>query len=149
MNAFRFRLERVLEWRRGQLDHEELLYKQQAAALAALDRERHAVAESGRQAEVQVRSLNPLLGRDLAGLDGYRGYVRNREAELEGLRAACERRLAERRQAMLEARRRFRLLEKLKERRRTEWQGAADKEIEELAGESYAAQWTRKSSRSL
>ena len=41
-----------------------------------------------------------------------------------------------------EARRRFRLLERLKQRRLEDWRLAGDKELEELASESYLARWT-------
>jgi hypothetical protein len=44
----------------------------------------------------------------------------------------------------LEARRRCRLLERLRERRWTEWQLARDRELEELASDSYLAQWNRR-----
>jgi hypothetical protein len=44
---------------------------------------------------------------------------------------------------MLEARRRFRLLERLKDRRMAEWKQAGDREIEEVAAESYLARWSR------
>jgi hypothetical protein len=43
---------------------------------------------------------------------------------------------------MLEARRHFRLLERLKQRRLEDWRLAGDKELEELASESYLARWT-------
>jgi len=42
----------------------------------------------------------------------------------------------------LEARRRFRLLDSLKQRRFEDWRLARDKELEELASESYLARWT-------
>jgi hypothetical protein len=45
---------------------------------------------------------------------------------------------------MLEARRRLRLLERLKDRRMAEWRAARDKELEELASESYLAKWQRR-----
>ena len=43
--------------------------------------------------------------------------------------------------AMLEARRRCRLLERLKDRRLAEWSKARDRELEELASESFLARW--------
>jgi hypothetical protein len=45
---------------------------------------------------------------------------------------------------MLEARRRCRLLERLKERRLTEWTAGRDHELEEIAAESYLARWSRR-----
>ena len=45
---------------------------------------------------------------------------------------------------MLEARRRCRLLERLKERRLAEWTTARDHEVEEIAAESYLARWSQR-----
>jgi hypothetical protein len=44
---------------------------------------------------------------------------------------------------MLEARRRCRLLERLKERRKGEWDIAFNRELEAVAAESFLAQWNR------
>ena len=49
--------------------------------------------------------------------------------------------LAEQQKIMLEACRRSRLLERLKERRLVEWRGACDREVDELAAESFLAKW--------
>jgi hypothetical protein len=46
-------------------------------------------------------------------------------------------------QTMLEARRRCRLLERLKERRMAEWTVARDHELDDIAAESYLARWSR------
>ena len=50
---------------------------------------------------------------------------------------------------MLEARRRCRLLERLKERRLAEWTTARDRELDELASESYLAKWNRQQAGSV
>jgi hypothetical protein len=44
---------------------------------------------------------------------------------------------------MHEARRRCRLLERLRERRRAEWKTENDRELEQVAAESYLARWGR------
>ena len=44
---------------------------------------------------------------------------------------------------MLEARRRCSLLERLKERRLAEWTHERDRELDEIAAESYLARWSR------
>jgi hypothetical protein len=56
----------------------------------------------------------------------------------------CQRELAARQAGLLEARRRCRLLERLRERRWTEWQQARDRELEELASDSYLARWSQR-----
>jgi hypothetical protein len=61
----------------------------------------------------------------------------------------CQKELAARQAAVLEARRRYRLLERLKDRRWAEWQSAADRELDELAADSYLAQWARRQASSL
>jgi len=149
MMPFRFALEKALDWRRMQLELEETQFKQQLAAMAALDRARAKLEAEGIRAEVQVREWRPVAGADLAALGSFRLRTKKMEDELEVRRAECRRKLAEQQAAMLEARRRFRLLERLKERRLEEWQKACDRELEELASESYLAQWNRRRAASL
>lgn len=139
MNAFRFPLERALEWRRRQLEIEENRFKQQAAALANLDRARADLESTAIRAELQVRGWAPLLGQDLTALAGFRADVKTKEEALAGRRAECQRQLEAQQRLMLEARRRYRLLEKLRERRWQEWRAAADREIEQFAAENYLA----------
>jgi hypothetical protein len=143
MTTFRFPLQRVLDWRRTQLEIEEARYKQQAAELAGLDRSRAEVEAEGVRSEIQVRKWNPVAGHDLGALDAFRRRVKAREAEIARLRVICAHKLGEQRRVMLDARRRCRLLERLEERRVTEWKAACDHELEELAGESYLAKWSR------
>lgn len=143
MTTFRFPLRRVLEWRHAQLELEEVKFRQQAAILAALDRQRAELEAEGIRAEVEVRDRRHVTGSDLSALGKYRLFIKDREAHLAQERAACSRLLEERQTAMLEARRRFCLLEKLKERRFAEWEKARDKELEEVASESFLARWSR------
>ncbi len=74
---------------------------------------------------------------------------RGRVKELALKRLECQKELAAQQAALVEARRRCRLLERLKERRATEWRSAADRELEELASDSYLAQWARRGLSSL
>jgi flagellar export protein FliJ len=149
MNAFRFRLQQVLEYRRTQLENEEARLQILTAERAELDRIRQAIEESGRLAEMEVRAGRPVSGAELAALSLFREAVRKQEAEIAGRQQKADEVLAAQRAAMLEARRRYRLLERLKEHRHEEWRSANNKELEELAGESYAAQWARTRSGSL
>jgi hypothetical protein len=139
MKAFRFRLERVLEWRRLQLEMEENRLQLQMAALAELDRTGAELEAAAIGAELQVRAWSPLSGRDLGSLSGFRRYVQNEERTLAERRARSQRELGEQEAAMLEARRRCRLLERLRERQWAEWQATGDRELEQFATESYLA----------
>jgi len=142
MNAFRFPLQKALDWRRNELDLAELKFQQLTAAVAAVDQALAELETAGIRAEILVRDWSPVCGRDLAALGSFRLHVRKKNAELAARRVECAARLAAGRSGMLEARRRFRLLERLKDHRFEAWRLARDKELEELASESYLARWT-------
>jgi uncharacterized sporulation protein YeaH/YhbH (DUF444 family) len=144
MKSFRFPLEKALDWRRIQLELEEVRYKQQAGELAGLDRQRADVEASGIRAEIEVREWRPILAGDLTALGDFRLHVKARESAIARLRFDAAQKLAEQQKLMLEARRRCRLLERLKERRLAEWTVERDHELEEIAAESYLARWSRR-----
>ena len=144
MIPFRFPLENVLEWRRTQLELEEDKFRQETAALAELDRLRAETEAAGVKAELQVRHWRPVTGRDLGALDEFRRSVESNRKELTALRAQRLKSLAAQQSALMESRRRCRLLERLKERRFEEWRLAAARELEELASDSYLARWNRR-----
>ena len=135
MTRFRFRLERVLAWRRTQLEIAEAAFQGQNAVAAELDRARAALDAAGIRAEMTVRQWDRVTGGDLAALDAFRTDLQRRQTALDAQRRAAREQLEARRSAMLEARRRCRLLERLKERRLAEWNAAVEREIEQLAGE--------------
>lgn len=142
MKSFHFPLEKALEWRRTELEQAESRFKQQAAALAEIDRERAELEAADLRTEIEVRAWRPVWSGDLAALGRFRLQTQKREKNLHARRADCERELGERQGAMMEARRRLRLLERLKERRMAEWRTACDRELEQQAAESYLAQWS-------
>jgi len=121
------------------LEVEEARYKQHAAAVADLDRVRAEIEAEGIRAETDVRSQTVVAGSELAALSRFRLRVRAREAEIARQRIECARKLAEQQKVMLEAQRRVKLLERLEERRRAEWKAAHDRELDEIAAESFLA----------
>jgi flagellar export protein FliJ len=144
MIEFRFSLEKALHLRRVQLQLSEARFRQEAAALVELERSREALRTSRADAEAHVRMGGTARGCDLAALGAFGRHVGARQKQLAQQYAEGEKKLDECRTAMLEARRRCRLMEKLKERRRADWQTALNRELEELAGESFLAQWSRR-----
>ena len=149
MKAFHFPLEKALDWRRVQLELEEVRYKQQVGSLADLDRQRAEVEAAGIRTEIQVREWRPIAAGDLTALGDYRLYIKARESAIARQRFEAAQKLAEQQQLMLEARRRCRLLERLKERRLAEWTAERDHEVEEIAAESYLARWSRRQDSAL
>jgi hypothetical protein len=144
MNTFQFPLQRALDWRRTQLKLAEARVEQQLAALAGIDQARAELDAMGHRTEVEVRQFQSLEGGDLSALGSFRLAIKVRGRELVAKRVECQNELAARQAVMLEARRRCRLLERLKERRWAEWQSAAGRELDELAADSYLAQWARR-----
>jgi flagellar export protein FliJ len=144
MTRFHFRLQKVLEWREKQLELEEARFKQQVAALAVLDQACAELQSAGLQAERQVRSLSMVPASELSALSGFRRYVQIHGRDLAAQRAAAQIKLNAQQNAMLEARRRCRLLERLKDRRLSEWQAGVDRELDQVASESFLARWVRR-----
>src|SRR5215831_9862132 len=121
MTGFRFRLERVLEWRRAALEAAEGRFRQQAAAVAGLDRLSASLEASGLNNEVLIRQLPEVGGRDLEAFGAFRRRLHSRQAEVAAARVQAIAELAGRQAVTLEASRRVRLLERLRERRLAEW----------------------------
>jgi hypothetical protein len=146
MTKFRFPLQKVLEWRRMQMELEEAKLQQQFAVISELDRARAQLEAAAIAAEIEVRERVSLQGSDLATLGDFRRHVRTSEQRLLARRQACATELETQRQKMLEARRRFRLLERLRGRRLDEWQVEVDHESENFAAEAHLARLVREGS---
>ncbi|MEO8597987.1 MAG: hypothetical protein ABI759_31995 [Candidatus Solibacter sp.] len=146
MKSFQFPLDKVLDLRRKQLELEEAHYKRQMASIAAIDRRRAEIEADGIRAEVEVREWRPISSGDLVALGAYRLKVKAGEADLARRRMDAQKKLADQQKLMLDARRRCRLLERLRERRLGEWTVARDKELDEIAAESFLATWARRDS---
>ncbi len=121
MKAFRFRLDRVLDWRHTELDLEESRLKQMHAAVAALDRERAELESNATEARRQVALRESVDARDLHALSAFREAVDLQRQRLAVKRRQREAEIVTQQQKLLEARRRCRLLENLRERRMAEW----------------------------
>lgn len=144
MKSFCFNLQKVLDWRQTQLEMAEAGFRKQVDALAALDRLAASLkASEGREATAAL-TVTPLFGETLGTLTGYHRYIQAQQKLLVQRRAECVRRVDAAQAAMLEARQRARLLERLKDKRRADWASAASHELEELAADSYLAQWNRR-----
>lgn len=144
MKAFQFTLQKALDIRSRQLALDEAKFQAAAASVAQADREREILLQARQAAEAQVRRAEGVRGEELSALEWFRKRASAEEQRIAEIRAQRVRTLEQEGGAMIEARRRVRLLERLKENRYTEWRVRASKEIEEMASESYLAQWRRK-----
>jgi flagellar export protein FliJ len=87
---------------------------------------------------VQAGTVN---GMDLAALASYQEHIERQRKIATDRRRDCAARVEQQRVRLLQARREHRLLEKLRQVRRAEWEAAVDREFEALAAETYLAQW--------
>ena len=142
MTTFKFRLESVLRWRQSTLEMEQFALSRLAAELVRWDQVLAELEISRQRADRLLVSSESIRGRDLQAAVRYKDLVAGQKRLAVQHRAECERKLVEQRQRLLQARRDFRLLEKLRQVRRAEWESAVDREFEALAAESYLARWT-------
>src|SRR5207253_4470242 len=91
-----------------------------------------------------LRSERSLQGSDLAALASTRRWAEEERKRLQARLADCNRRMELKRAAAMEARRRVRLLERLKEQREATWKHEQNRALEELAAESAIATWRRR-----
>jgi len=141
MPAFRFRLQRVLDYQQQQCD---LAQARVSACYGALERSR-ADLENHSSACVAVRREVAYSQVPTAAELSALAYFRVRAAKLElhyrTAIAAAEQRLQQERLALMELQRRARLLEKLRDRKFEEHRYNQDREAENQASDIYLATW--------
>ena len=141
MKRFDFPLERVREWREKQAAVEEAKLERLFGELSAIASARAELdAEQARNEQMVVQSAG-VSASDLQALDGFRRYVKAERARIENLRADCDKRIDEQRAVILDARRRYELLGRLKQRSLRLWTAEMNRELEARAAEAYLAKW--------
>jgi len=143
MKRFHFPLETARRWRLERAGIEELKLRQILA-----EKQKLAAAKGQIQAEM-TQTARQVLGQpfipalELESLDSFRVHVRGRIRKLEDQEKGCEGRIVEQRDKVLEARRQFELIERLRQKALTEWRAAGNKEQEDLAAELFLAKSIR------
>jgi flagellar export protein FliJ len=143
MKSFRFPLQRVLDWRGLQLRTEEEKLAGLQQKLTSLIHREKALAAAQSKSESEVLGSPSILGADLRALAGFQVRIKSERVALEASRAQCHTQIAEQRKRLLKARKDFRVLEQLKEKRHKSWAYLGDREVEETAAESYISNWLR------
>ena len=143
MKKFTFQLERVLAWRRTQVQLEAAKLAQIHAHLRELQRKIDTLAQERDRARLQLFSSKNATGTEFQALGPYRAA-----SEAEGVRLAKS--AAESRQAavsqmqvVMERKRDAKLLERLREKQLQSWAVAASRELEHVAEDSYRARVAR------
>ena len=141
MRPFHFRLDKVLAWRRTELELEHYKMKRLSAELEETERSRAKLAAERAVAEHVILRARLIQGADLNAHAARLDYLDRQERALLGRRAEQQRRIAEAHRCLLEARRRLRLLERLKLARQAEWRTDLNRELEAFAAEAHLARW--------
>ncbi len=143
MARFQFSLEKVLKWRALELTAEEAklkaLVQEQLhlqTLLAEVSAERSKLISS-------LGSMPDLRGDDLRTLTACGLRLRRNAENLAQQLLRCGRELGKQRKKYSEAKRKVRLLEELRSRRFEEWKYEEAALLEELASESFLANWNR------
>ena len=138
---FRFRLERVLEWQRKNLEREKRVtadfHRMVAETLEAIARLHadHLIIER------EWLEKKAISGADAASLGRYRLGVQKAERTLLAERERCQGELQKQTAKMLEVQRKLRVLENLRSRKASEFNYLANRELEQTATESHLALW--------
>ncbi|MGA2715250.1 MAG: hypothetical protein ABSG41_19280 [Bryobacteraceae bacterium] len=139
MPPFRFRLAKALEWYGEQCRMEEDRLRDKIAAL------KHSQAELARASEARIHIERDLLqtavlpAAELLALARYRRRAIQEEQGLTQERIRCEREMETQFVAVQAARRRVRLIGKIRERKLTEHTVEENRELEELAADAFRA----------
>jgi flagellar export protein FliJ len=138
MKKFAFPLETARKLRERQTELEE-------ARLQALFTEKQAMENRTVSIQAELEAEHERIedrsyeAGELARLDGFRSWVTREKQRLRASMADCDERIEAQRAVLVEARRRFQLVDRLKEKSLLEWGRAGAKEQEDLAAELYLA----------
>jgi flagellar export protein FliJ len=141
MKRFEFRLARVRDFRRQQLEAEEAKLEVLRAERQQLEAESLRLENEAAGTRKSLMVTGSVDAQDLVAADHYLHYLATEEKRQTAKMADWQLRTAKQQQAMVEARRRVRLLEKLEEKQLRLWKEEAAREQENLSAELFLARW--------
>ena len=144
MKRFEFRLKRVLELRRQQSELEKGKLQSLKSTSERLDQYRAATTKRIEDARTFVEQSEATMSEDLSALSTFESHMRRAITTIGRQREQLDRQITEQRDRVVEAERKVKLLEKLEARQLSGWTICRDKELEELAADSYLARLTRR-----
>jgi len=145
MKRFEFRLERVRKWRQDQADLEDLRLEQLYTELRAIETKRKEIESEADRCRRSVLTQATVMAEELASIESFRSWAEGQVRRLGERQRETELQVQKQRQRVIEAHRRFQLLDGLKDKGLVDWTSQRDKEQEELAAELYLAKRNRDS----
>lgn len=137
MKAFRFRLEKVMEWRHLQMRAEEEKLAVLQHRLGQLKYRINALTSAELKSEWGLLKQPSVWGSELEAFTSFQARVKFERAAIERDQSQCEKWIVAQRTKLLKARLDFRVLEKLKEKRKEEWTYLSDRELENAAADAH------------
>ena len=139
MKAFEFRLERIAEiWQKeAEISREQLQLL--LNELMRLENERHALLMQSESERTVLARRTDLTGQDLMAFSQFQGHVTRRSKEIDNQKAKVQTKAEAQRLIVLEAERRVKLLDRLRERKLQDWKLESARELENLASDSHLA----------
>ena len=145
MKRFTFPLERVRQYRFLQLETEQGKLEQLIAKMHSLDLVEKDLVRQGLEAEEDIRARttagSPVETAQVCSMSDFREYLKRMAATLAARRAELNHQIAVQRRELLEARRRYEVLDRFRGREKGRWKTAFDHELEQLAAENYLSRW--------
>ena len=139
MKRFEYRLQRVLELRKQQAEGEKARLQGFKLALDRLDSQCTFASKEKQDARAYVKHAPSTSGEDLAALGMFERHIERRIAAIQKQKDQLNQQIVQQVTRLREADRKVKLLENLKSRRLAEWTLANDKELEELAADSFVS----------
>ena len=141
MKAFRFPLERVLQWRGMQCELEEATSTRLGIQRAALEQELVDLASARKNAAESIFRSPEILSAEFQTLATYNNWTEQQKARINQKVRQLDQQIAEQALRTAEARRKKKLLEKLREGRLQKWTVLRDSEDEQAAADSWLSRY--------
>jgi flagellar export protein FliJ len=143
MNPFRFRLQRVLDFRRMQFQLAESECERAGIKLHSIQAQQLALATRKSETRRAFSNLPQVAGRDLTPLPDWYNWTVRANQFLGQLERGAAQEVEKKRAALVQAQRKVRLLEKLRDKCYDDWQGEFNRELDELAADSTNSGYAR------
>ncbi|MCU1261828.1 MAG: hypothetical protein JWO80_4713 [Bryobacterales bacterium] len=141
MKVFRFPLERVIHWRRTQVELERAATERLVQRRMELQSAMQALQSGRSAAETSIACTVFIDSRDLQTLSAYQERTRRERAALMERQGQLEREMSVQLAKTTEAQRRLKLLERLRAKRLREWTIAMEADEERFTAEAWLGRW--------
>jgi len=141
MKRFRYSLESLMRLNQARLDDELSKLEQITSGIAQVDRHRAELDQMNQDASRAAAGSSALQGWQLSSLHDFRRFVLQEGRRLASVRGKLADQLEDQRLKVVEAHKKVRILEVLKEKRFADWKIELDREQEQAVSDIVVARW--------